>query len=190
MFFLTIYGANLTAFFLTKEPLRQSVPFATFDELSRQTDVKYGYFPFGATSYYFKNSENAVDKKIFQTFSSDPSLGVSSSAEAFERVRSSNEKWAYIAESLLLGKKNETSFSNVAISTNLRRTEIPHSYQWDQSISVLKDVGCFFFIFNQMCQRTFYKETMETLIRRLILICTGFLCPTKRLARVKMIMYS
>ena len=118
MFFLTIYGANLTAFFLTKEPLRQSVPFATFDELSRQTDVKYGYFRFGATSYYFKNSENEVDKRIFQAFSSDPSLGVSSSAEAFERVRSSNGKWAYIAESLLLGKKKKL-FSREHIHGNL-----------------------------------------------------------------------
>ena len=144
MFFLTIYGANLTAFFLTKEPLRQSVPFATFDELSRQTDVKYGYLRFGGNSYYFKNSKDEVDRRIYEAVTSDPSLSVSSSAEAYERVRSSNGKWAYIAESLFLGKNSERWRSQTKIINPFKPNEISHSYQLAQTISVLRVVGWYF----------------------------------------------
>ena len=43
MFFVIVYAANLTAFFLTKEPLQLSVPFDTFDEMARQSRVKFGF---------------------------------------------------------------------------------------------------------------------------------------------------
>ena len=60
-----------------------------------------------------------------------------------------------------------------------------HRYQLEQSISVLRDVGCFFLHFSSNFNRTFYKQIVETLVRRrvlwrLIWICTVCLCPTKR----------
>ena len=59
---------------------------------------------------------------------------------------------------------------------------ISQHYQLEQSITVLRDVGCFFSNFN----RTFQKQTVETLIRcrrtlHLVWVCTVWLCPTKRM---------
>ena len=102
MFFLTIYGANLTAFFLTREPVYQSVPIASFDDLASQTDIKYGFLAGGAVYVYFKFSKNAVDQRIFQAVTKDPSLLVNSNAEGVERVR--NENYAFISESTHLGR--------------------------------------------------------------------------------------
>ena len=63
----------------------------------------------------------------------------------------------------------------------IRPNGIPHSYQLDQSISILRVVGWNFFTFIQNliehCQ-----QTVENLIRRCILQCLHcfFLCTTKR----------
>ena len=58
---------------------------------------------------------------------------------------------------------------------------ISHFYQLDQSISVLRVVGWYFFVFIQTLIRAFCKETVENLIRRhLIWVCTVCQCPTKR----------
>ena len=63
-----------------------------------------------------------------------------------------------------------------------RPNGISHSYQLDQSISILRVVGCYFFFnFN----RTICKQALETLIRHhilwyLIWSCTLNICPTKR----------
>ena len=62
---------------------------------------------------------------------------------------------------------------------------ISHCYQLDLSVSVLRVVGCFFFIFYSNLERTIYKQTVETLIRhrvlrRLIWVCTVCLFTTKR----------
>ena len=61
---------------------------------------------------------------------------------------------------------------------------ISHSSQLDQSISILRVIGWYFSFFSNF-NRTFCKQTVETLIRRhimrrLIWVCTVFLCPTKR----------
>ena len=60
-----------------------------------------------------------------------------------------------------------------------------HFYQLDRSISVLRVVGWYFFIFYSNFYIKFCKQTVETLIRCCILwcliwVCTVCLCPTKR----------
>ena len=60
---------------------------------------------------------------------------------------------------------------------------ISHWYKLDQSISVLRVVGWYFHIYSNF-NRTFCKQTVETLIRRrvlrrLIWVCTVCLCPTQ-----------
>ena len=101
MFFLTVYGANLTAFFLTKEPLRQSVPFSTFHEMTQQTKVKFGCFKNGAAIHFFKVSPSTVDNRVYQAIMADPTVLVQSTAEGIQRVKDGG--YAYIAESLTLG---------------------------------------------------------------------------------------
>ena len=56
MFFVIVYAANLTAFFLTKEPLQLSVPFDTFDEMARQSRVKFGFLEVSVHFYPFMNN--------------------------------------------------------------------------------------------------------------------------------------
>ena len=92
----------MTAFFLTREPVYQSVPIASFDDLAGQTDIKYGFMAAGSTYNYFKNSRLAIDQRIFQAVSKDPRVLVNNYAEAMERVR--NENYAFIGESTLLGR--------------------------------------------------------------------------------------
>ena len=101
MFFLTVYGANLTAFFLTKEPLTQSVPFSTFHELTQQTKVKYGSIKSGASFQYFKASPSSVDNRIYQAMMADPTVQVQSNSEGIQRVKDGG--YAFIGESLFLG---------------------------------------------------------------------------------------
>ena len=87
LFFLTMYGSNLTAFFLRKEPLHHTVPFATFDEMSKQTHVKYGVREFNYIWMYYNYSNTYVDRAIYKEIMNDPGLIVNSFEEGFERVR-------------------------------------------------------------------------------------------------------
>ena len=62
---------------------------------------------------------------------------------------------------------------------------ISQNYQFEQSISVLRDVGWYFSFVSSNFNRTFQKQTVETLIRysktlHLVWVCTVWLCPTKR----------
>ena len=61
---------------------------------------------------------------------------------------------------------------------------VSHCYQLEQSIFVSIDVGWYFSFYSNF-NRTFCKQTVETLIRRRVLwrlvwICIVCLCPTKR----------
>ena len=61
---------------------------------------------------------------------------------------------------------------------------IPLSYKLDQSITVLRLLGGIFHFYSNFV-RTFWKQTVETLVRRrvlrrLIWVCTVCLCPTKK----------
>ena len=63
---------------------------------------------------------------------------------------------------------------------------ISHHIQMEQSISVLCDVGWYFFHFYSNFNRTYCKQKVETLtrhrvLRRLIGVCTICLGPTKRM---------
>ena len=61
---------------------------------------------------------------------------------------------------------------------------ISHHYQLEQYISVLRGIGGIFLFFFSILNRTFQKQTVETLIRcsgmlHLVWVCTVWLCPTK-----------
>ena len=116
LFFLTMYGANLTAFFLRKEPLHHTVPFATFDELSKQTDVKYGIRDIIYVRNYYNYSSNThVDRRIYKEIMKDPGLMVNSFQEGFDRVRQGNGKYAFIADSPYIGKYSRTSMARTSL---------------------------------------------------------------------------
>ena len=78
----------------------------------------------------------------------------------------------------------QTSKNRIKLFNPFKPNGISHCYQMDQSISVLRHVGCFFHFYSNF-DRIFFKQTLEALIRRrvqrrLIWVCTVCLCPTKR----------
>ena len=76
--------------------------------------------------------------------------------------------------------QSQTADNPVAFKPN----GISHLYQMEHSISVLRDIWWYFHLYSNF-NRTFYKQTVETLIRRhvlwrLIWVSTVCICPTKR----------
>ena len=62
----------------------------------------------------------------------------------------------------------------------LKPNGISHSYQLGQFIFVLRVVGCFFFFIFIQIKLKMCKQNVETLIRRLVWVCTVCLFPIKR----------
>jgi len=60
------------------------------DDLSRQTDIKYGCVAGGSTQHFFKTSTNPLHQRLFQGMESDPSNFVTSYGEGLERVMAGN----------------------------------------------------------------------------------------------------
>jgi len=67
------------------------------DDLSRQTDIKYGCVAGGSTQHFFKSSTDPQIQRLLQGMESDPSNFVTSGKEGVERVMTGN--YALITES-------------------------------------------------------------------------------------------
>lgn len=96
--FITIitYIANVTALLLTKSPSKPVVPFYTFEEMTKQNKINYGFLKTGSTAYYFKNSPDPTDKKIFEYVKEHPDFLIDTTDMAIGMVRSHN--YAFIME--------------------------------------------------------------------------------------------
>ncbi|XP_071085830.1 glutamate receptor ionotropic, kainate glr-3-like [Haliotis cracherodii] len=92
----TTFAANFTAFLLVRPPDIRTIPFMSFDELSKQTDVKYGTLAKGYTNYYFSKSKRPLEQRLWKKMSSDATLMAKSVSEGVARVR--NENYAFIME--------------------------------------------------------------------------------------------
>ncbi|XP_053396125.1 glutamate receptor ionotropic, kainate 2-like isoform X3 [Mercenaria mercenaria] len=89
------YTANLAAF-LTKS--RMVGPITNAEDLSLQTDIKYGTLASGSTRDFFKNSNMSTYKRMnaYMNANGDRVL-VKGNTEGFEKVKSEN--YAFLAES-------------------------------------------------------------------------------------------
>lgn len=88
------YTANLCAF-LTIEIL--VTPFANIEELANQEVIKYGAKADGATANYFRDSDVATYKKVWEYIYKNPDVMVHDNNDGVERVE--KENYAFFMES-------------------------------------------------------------------------------------------
>ncbi|XP_065316839.1 glutamate receptor 2-like isoform X2 [Gordionus sp. m RMFG-2023] len=94
---ISSYTANLAAF-LTVE--RMNSPINNVDDLSKQTEIKYGTLDAGSTKAFFHTSKVSVYEKMWQFMSTQkPSVFVKITQEGIDKVRKSKGKYAYLLES-------------------------------------------------------------------------------------------
>nr|KAG5690968.1 hypothetical protein BaRGS_027287 [Batillaria attramentaria] len=99
MLVIAAYTASLAAIFLAIKPSVRSLPFATFDELSKQSKVAYGIVGGGSTEYYLKTSTQPVQKRLWGTINAhDKNLMVDSVNAGIMRVAQSDGDFALIME--------------------------------------------------------------------------------------------
>ncbi|CAH0553020.1 unnamed protein product [Brassicogethes aeneus] len=96
------YTANLAAF-LTVETLVTS--FKNIEELSRQTEIKYGAKRDGATANFFRDSNISTYQKIWRHMALHPEDMVNSNDEGVAKVE--KENYAYLMESTSIEYETE-----------------------------------------------------------------------------------
>ncbi|XP_076435387.1 glutamate receptor 2-like [Babylonia areolata] len=93
------YSASLCAVFLAFKPSIRSLPFATFDELSKQSSVAYGVVRGGSTQGYLNSSRRPVQSRLWGTISANAdNVLVNSVQEGMLRVLKSRGDFAFIME--------------------------------------------------------------------------------------------
>ncbi|KAL5004946.1 hypothetical protein ScPMuIL_018402 [Solemya velum] len=95
LFFITAYVANLTAFFLTKEPIKRTLPVLSFNDLAKGR-IPFGTVKYGSTSNFFKKSPVKVDQKIGEYLDKHEGNLQESVKDGIDRVRKGN--YAFIME--------------------------------------------------------------------------------------------
>lgn len=96
---IAAYSASLCAIFLAFKPSIYSVPFATFDELSKQSSVAYGIVKGGSTQWYLSNSKRPLQKRLWgHIHSHGDKVMVNSVREGMLRVQKSHGSYAFIME--------------------------------------------------------------------------------------------
>ncbi|XP_043234741.1 glutamate receptor ionotropic, kainate 2-like [Amphibalanus amphitrite] len=94
---ISSYTANLAAF-LTVE--RMVSPIESAEDLSKQTEIKYGALVSGSTKNFFRDSKIAAYQRMWAFMkSARPSVFINKSSEGVERVKRSNGLYAYLMES-------------------------------------------------------------------------------------------
>ena len=73
------------------------VPITNAEDLSKQTEIKYGSVNGGATQNFFKESQIHMYEKMWNFMNSDPDNFVSSSTEGIMRVKKG--QYAFLLES-------------------------------------------------------------------------------------------
>ncbi|OWA54135.1 Glutamate receptor ionotropic, kainate 2 [Hypsibius exemplaris] len=90
---ISSYTANLAAF-LTVE--RMKLPIESAEDLSKQTEIKYGCYYGGATYNFFKDSKLPIYKRMWEFMSQDQANFVKTGKAGINRVKT--EKYAYLME--------------------------------------------------------------------------------------------
>lgn len=99
MLVIASYTASLAAIFLAMKPSVHKMPFASFDELSKQTQVAYGIVGGGSTEYYLRNSERDLQKRLWATINAHgEDLKATNLNDGVMRVSKSDGDFALIME--------------------------------------------------------------------------------------------
>ncbi|XP_052245576.1 glutamate receptor 2-like [Dreissena polymorpha] len=93
---ISSYTANLAAF-LTIE--RMFTPINSADDLSVQTDIKYGTLSQGSSFDFFMKSKVPTYQRMYNYMTANPSVFVNDVNEGIERVKKSKGKYAFLLES-------------------------------------------------------------------------------------------
>ena len=94
---ISSYTANLAAF-LTVETLHR--PVETVEDLANQNVIKYGAVAGGSTAAFFRNSNNAIQQRLWSVMSlGEASVMVGSNSQGVELVEDSDGNYAFFMES-------------------------------------------------------------------------------------------
>ncbi|XP_018315810.1 glutamate receptor ionotropic, kainate 2-like [Mycetomoellerius zeteki] len=119
-FTLTMYSsytANLAAF-LTIDKI--DMPIKGFEDLPKQTKIKYGTLKDGAIAAFFKNSNYSTYKQIWTTMvDSKPSVFTSSYEEGIDRVINGKRRYAFFMESAAIEYNTERKCDIIKIGSLL-----------------------------------------------------------------------
>lgn len=75
-----------------------TLPFYTYDEMSRQTEVQYGTVNSSNIFNYFKNSDQITEQRIYKYMVNSKNNMMLSTSEGLKKVRASNGRYAFIME--------------------------------------------------------------------------------------------
>lgn len=92
---ISSYTANLAAFLTTK---RLTSPIEDAEDLSRQSEIKYGCLNGGSTQQFFKESKIQTYERMWNFMSNNPEQFVASTEEGINRIK--NGGYAYLVESI------------------------------------------------------------------------------------------
>ncbi|XP_046573006.1 glutamate receptor 4-like [Haliotis rubra] len=92
---IVAFTANLTAFFMTREPNVSRVPFTSFSELVRQKKITYGAFKYGSTEMFFRTTRMPLARRMWAKMNAKNTL-MRTLDQGIKRVRDGN--FAFIVE--------------------------------------------------------------------------------------------
>ncbi|VDN13660.1 unnamed protein product [Dibothriocephalus latus] len=114
---ISSYTANLAAY-LTVE--RMTSPIESYEDLARQTKVKYGVIKLGSSKEFFEKSNMKIFQKMWKFMESNPDVLVDSVSDGVNRVRQSNRDYAFLLESTMNEYFNQRQPCNtVKVGPNL-----------------------------------------------------------------------
>ncbi|XP_046328737.2 glutamate receptor-like [Haliotis rufescens] len=133
---LITFTASLTAIFLSRDTVINGIPFHSFDELSRQTQVQYGVFKPSLTLDYFKNSEKPMVQRMWQAMNSfHPSVFITSTKQGLDRLRQGNGNFAFIMEGPLAEFEAEKEPCDlVVLGTHMDEQAYGFACRWEGNL--------------------------------------------------------
>ncbi|XP_033760586.1 glutamate receptor U1-like [Pecten maximus] len=97
---LILYASSLTSILFLKSPdVENPLPFYTFEQMTKQSKIKYGTAKSGSAKSYFRKSSGALERQIYKLWKSNPDLWVPSIEEGVARVKNGNGDYALVLDS-------------------------------------------------------------------------------------------
>ncbi|XP_029637805.1 glutamate receptor 2 [Octopus sinensis] len=151
---LVLYIGSMAAHLLANRPKNEFLPFTTFHELAKQSEVRYGAVKSGSTVRYFKRSSVPVERVIYENIMKDQSVLTSSVREGLQRVRESEGKYAYIMEGdlaeflvsqkpcdlMVVGDIGDHSYSFVTQKNSLLSNEVNQAIIRLKEMNIIKKI--------------------------------------------------
>ncbi|KYN21138.1 Glutamate receptor, ionotropic kainate 2 [Trachymyrmex cornetzi] len=107
------YTANLAAFFTID---KLDIPIKGFEDLPKQTKIKYGAIRGGLTATFFQNSNYSTYKQIWAAMANfKPSVFTLSHEEGINRVLNSKRQYAFLMESAAIEYNTERKCNLIQI---------------------------------------------------------------------------